>query len=124
VGFNFIIVASSLKFSISTMCHYKIMKQKVSSSYTCMYIFLLCSRYIKVYIYFLVKFCTLGFILKSTPPSCISVLNTWLQRHVWLVQIQYIQSWPESSVKRWNTIIEADWQTTSSLNTHSHVWLL
>jgi hypothetical protein len=30
VAFNFIIVAPFLKFSISTRCHYKIMKQKVS----------------------------------------------------------------------------------------------
>jgi xanthine/uracil permease len=29
-AFNFIIVAPYLKFNISTMCHYKIMKQKVS----------------------------------------------------------------------------------------------
>jgi hypothetical protein len=30
VALNFIIVAPILKFTISSMCHYKVMKQKVS----------------------------------------------------------------------------------------------
>jgi hypothetical protein len=68
-AFNFIIVALFLKCNISVMCHSKTMEHKASeiqlSDFTYLY-FHFYSHYIKVYIYFLLEFCTFGFILKKS----------------------------------------------------------
>jgi hypothetical protein len=60
-------VALFLKFSISTMCHYKIMTQSLKDQLSkVIYLYFhLYSCYIEVYIYILVKFCTSGFILSA-----------------------------------------------------------
>jgi hypothetical protein len=68
VAFNFITVAPFLKFNISTMCYYKIMIKKYLKNQLSEFMYLyfhLYSLYIKVYIYFLVEFCTFGFTLKK-----------------------------------------------------------
>jgi hypothetical protein len=67
-AFNFIIVASYLKFNITIMCRYKIMKQSLwktnyQSSYTCIFIYI--SVILKSIYFFLYKFHTFGFILKK-----------------------------------------------------------
>jgi hypothetical protein len=79
--------------------------------------FQLHSHYIKVYIYFVIKFHTFGFILKNmslSPLTCIWVPNMWSQRHVWLSPDRHLVSRNET-----RSLSLTD-KTTTSLNTHSH----
>jgi hypothetical protein len=93
------------------MCRYKIMEKKPLkdqlSDFTYLY-FHLYSDYIKVYIFFLVKFCTFGFILKKS-----AIVATDFYFHsdymisyiAWVMHIQYVQSWLASGVYDYNTIM-------------------
>jgi hypothetical protein len=108
------------------MCCYKIMRKKSLKDQLSEFIYLcfhLHSYYIKVYIYFLVKFHTFGFILKYT--TLMTGIQFSLQCMIIKACVTHAHSVYGVLTGVWCLEMKQNrrnWQITSSLNTH--VWLL
>jgi hypothetical protein len=112
------------------MCHYKLWNKNSLkgqlSDFTCLH-FHFYSHYIKVYIYFSVKFCTFGFILKksATLATDFHFHSDYVISYVWLNHAHSIYAVFRSVVLGMQHDRNSRWLTKlSSINTNSQLGIL